>query len=172
MTTLKPKLYTALAVCALSSSAFLVAKKSFAQSVTENYTVAASVLEANGIVQLREISFGGFMGYGTINIPAVDTATAELTGNLSYFSGAQSGKFLLTANSSIANGTSVTITSTTPHVTLSSGSNTMNLDLNLPNSAAFGSSGQAIFFVGGQISPIQGQPTGSYTGTYSLTATF
>ena len=133
-------------------------------AATTTGTASATVIGNLSISQTSPLNFGTFSAgstAGTINNFGV------VTGGVSVLSAGGSAFFNVVGTPN----TNFTIT-VPPSVTLTSGTNSMNATLSAPSFSALDNTGNRVFNVTGLLSVAANQPSGTYNGTYNVTANY
>lgn len=153
----------ALAAAVVGLAAFPMAS----EAADATGTATASVVAPIAITQAANLSFGTIAPTGTAGTVTIATGGARTSTNVDLFtSGAGSaGQFNVTGE-----GTS-TFSTTIPGINLVSGSDTMAATFTNDAPSAL-TGGAATINVGGELAVGAAQPTGSYTGTFTVTVAY
>jgi len=138
-------------------------------AVSDTATATAEILEALAIV-----ADGTDLDFGTIALKDLTSGTEDITLSPTNDLTCPSATFICAGTTSVPtfnltgyNGANVSVSLTDSAISLSDGTNSMPLSLNLSDtSVTLDGSGQGSFTVGGTLTVAAGQAAGVYSGTF------
>jgi hypothetical protein len=154
------------AAAALSAIVF-TGSQALAASATGS--ASATIAQPIAVSETTSLNFGTVTTSASAGTAVVSTASGlTTTGGVAAFGGTPSAA----AYSVTGEGSSAFTVSLPTTATISSGANTMTVDTFTHNAGAALSGGSATFNVGATLNVGANQPSGAYTGTYTVTVNY